>query len=304
MRQQITVLLPAVAFAIVAFSVSIDRTAQAADDCLARPNSTAPDGQHWYYHFDRAKNRQCWFLAAEGSHARRSATPKPAIDAAGSPSAPAPAKRAQAKSAPLQKDAETQAPTTIVPVAPAVARETAPFDFTGRWPGPPRQAVPSVSEPAPFDAAPVDAAPVDTVGIENDAPDAMVAQDASPMPATEVRPAVIKLAAPAFSVRPGALLALLAGALALAATLVHVLLDRPARRPAPRVTRTSIWDTPDPWRRPARMPAKPMAPPPKRPAAPLAPPLAPSFEPPDQDRTAELEQTLQRLLDNWRSRAA
>jgi hypothetical protein len=55
------------------------------------------------------------------------------------------------------------------------------------------------------------------------------------------------------------------------------------------------------------VPARPPAPP-ARPAAPLAPPLAPSsdpvFDPFEQDRSAELEQTLQRLLDNWRSRAA
>ncbi len=30
------------------------------DDCLAAPNSRAPEGSHWYYHTDRAKQRKCW----------------------------------------------------------------------------------------------------------------------------------------------------------------------------------------------------------------------------------------------------
>jgi hypothetical protein len=35
-----------------------------ADDCLAAPNSTAPQGSHWYYHIDRAKKLKCWYLHA------------------------------------------------------------------------------------------------------------------------------------------------------------------------------------------------------------------------------------------------
>jgi hypothetical protein len=33
-----------------------------ADDCIAAPNSTAPQGSHWYYHIDRAKKLKCWYL--------------------------------------------------------------------------------------------------------------------------------------------------------------------------------------------------------------------------------------------------
>ncbi len=35
-----------------------------ADDCLTAPNSPAPAGSHWYYHTDRAQQRNCWYLRA------------------------------------------------------------------------------------------------------------------------------------------------------------------------------------------------------------------------------------------------
>ncbi|MBR0713755.1 hypothetical protein [Bradyrhizobium liaoningense] len=41
--------------------------ANAADDCLASPKKTAPEGQHWYYRVERGTKRQCWYLRAEGT---------------------------------------------------------------------------------------------------------------------------------------------------------------------------------------------------------------------------------------------
>ena len=35
-----------------------------ADDCLAKPNSPAPAGSRWYYHFDKATQRKCWHMGA------------------------------------------------------------------------------------------------------------------------------------------------------------------------------------------------------------------------------------------------
>jgi hypothetical protein len=34
----------------------------AADDCLSKPKGLAPEGSHWYYRIDRARNRHCWYL--------------------------------------------------------------------------------------------------------------------------------------------------------------------------------------------------------------------------------------------------
>jgi hypothetical protein len=33
-----------------------------ADNCLAAPNSTAPNGSHWYYHLNRATQQKCWYV--------------------------------------------------------------------------------------------------------------------------------------------------------------------------------------------------------------------------------------------------
>ena len=42
----------------------------AADDCLAGPNVTAPQGSHWYYHVDHTTHRECWYLGPEGKEVR------------------------------------------------------------------------------------------------------------------------------------------------------------------------------------------------------------------------------------------
>ena len=36
------------------------------DECKARPDSSSPAGLHWYYRVDRANNRHCWYLHAQG----------------------------------------------------------------------------------------------------------------------------------------------------------------------------------------------------------------------------------------------
>ena len=33
-----------------------------ANDCLAAPNSPAPQGSHWYYRLDWATQRKCWYV--------------------------------------------------------------------------------------------------------------------------------------------------------------------------------------------------------------------------------------------------
>ncbi|HZP70744.1 MAG TPA: hypothetical protein VFB29_12440 [Pseudolabrys sp.] len=45
--------------------------ANAADECLAKPEGPTPQGQHWYYRTDRASGRQCWYLRAENAHAQK-----------------------------------------------------------------------------------------------------------------------------------------------------------------------------------------------------------------------------------------
>jgi len=40
--------------------------AHAAEDCLAAPNSNAPQGSHWYYRTDRVAKKKCWYVSQSG----------------------------------------------------------------------------------------------------------------------------------------------------------------------------------------------------------------------------------------------
>jgi hypothetical protein len=40
--------------------------------CIEQPARDAPSGEHWYYHFDREKNRKCWHLGAVVAAVRES----------------------------------------------------------------------------------------------------------------------------------------------------------------------------------------------------------------------------------------
>jgi hypothetical protein len=57
-------LVPAVSVglfvAVIVFGA--DRTAVAANDCLAGPDRPPAPGGHWYYHLDHASDRKCWYL--------------------------------------------------------------------------------------------------------------------------------------------------------------------------------------------------------------------------------------------------
>jgi hypothetical protein len=46
-----------------------------AADCLAGPNRAPGPGGHWYYHFDRASDRKCWYLVEPPSQTPGAQTP-------------------------------------------------------------------------------------------------------------------------------------------------------------------------------------------------------------------------------------
>jgi hypothetical protein len=54
----------AVAAAFVILGIGLDLHADPArmSDCLAAPNASAPQAQHWYYRIDRSSHRKCWYL--------------------------------------------------------------------------------------------------------------------------------------------------------------------------------------------------------------------------------------------------
>jgi hypothetical protein len=79
--------------AMLAVVVPPNNSARAAGDCLAAPDSQPPQGSHWYYRSDRAKQRHCWYLGPESqrvSHAKPETPAKPVASAPAQPSFPAP----------------------------------------------------------------------------------------------------------------------------------------------------------------------------------------------------------------------
>lgn len=117
-----------------------------ADDCLEQPNSSAPEGSHWYYHIDRATQRKCWYLRAPDQQAQHpaalttspvtSTTPipleKPATATSeGGPITPIPLENPRTATSRVR-------PTTPIPLEkPATVSAGAPMPETPSTLGPP-----------------------------------------------------------------------------------------------------------------------------------------------------------------------
>lgn len=69
--------------ALEASGLSRPRSAGAEEACLSTPNSQAPQGSHWYFHIDHAKQRNCWYLRELRQKApttqRTVAAPEPSV---------------------------------------------------------------------------------------------------------------------------------------------------------------------------------------------------------------------------------
>ena len=72
---QVPRLIRLIAVATLLMGVSAAATANTAHagDCLASPNSPAPQGDHWYYLLDWATQRKCWYLRTPGQPAQQAA---------------------------------------------------------------------------------------------------------------------------------------------------------------------------------------------------------------------------------------
>jgi hypothetical protein len=62
--------------AVVAVTARASRAEPAADACLSKPNAMPPQGSHWYYRIDRTTNRRCWYLAPLREKVSEAASPK------------------------------------------------------------------------------------------------------------------------------------------------------------------------------------------------------------------------------------
>jgi hypothetical protein len=142
-----TVLVCALFSAAVGVGASADIAR--ADDCLAAPNSATPQGSHWYYRIDWARQRKCWYLRAPGQPPQQ-AVPQaaPMTGATADNAGPQPSSEGSGAAAISQ----ALAPPANIPQPDVQARVAA----TGAaWPDPP-----------PTIAAPVAA---NAVAISNDA---------------------------------------------------------------------------------------------------------------------------------------
>ena len=117
MPKRMTLFVSAILVIVIAAVALTARTSVAqlaADECITKPNSTPPQGSHWYYRLDRATRRQCWYLGAEGAPVRarqagsrmKGSAPKEIPQS----TAETPAKTAAVETAPADA---TPAPTTV-----------------------------------------------------------------------------------------------------------------------------------------------------------------------------------------------
>jgi hypothetical protein len=90
-----------------------------ADDCLAAPQSAAPNGSHWYYHTDRANQRKCWFLGPPGQAGKLGHT-------AAKPTSAATAETASADTLTPTSSATTQEPVQEKGATPSTSESPPP----------------------------------------------------------------------------------------------------------------------------------------------------------------------------------
>ena len=100
------------------------------DDCLTAPNSSAPQGTHWYYHVDRTNQRKCWYARASSQPAQQAAAQAtseaaPAAQSHSMPVSSGPTPATAAASAPMSISPGNSAPplphARIVAVKPKLA---------------------------------------------------------------------------------------------------------------------------------------------------------------------------------------
>jgi hypothetical protein len=178
----------------------------ATDECLAKPGATAPQGSHWYYRVNRADGRHCWYLGAEGAKVRARAR-----EAEQQARAPSPKLLAPAESPAEPAIAQTTVGETKSVVADA-SSEPAVTGF------PPES---GARNPTSMSSSDVEK-PGATTDLEGEMP--LIWPVLSPADLTATEPA------PQSRVRWEYLLAVIAGALALAAMLIGAIFNRAAVR--------------------------------------------------------------------------
>ncbi len=124
-------------------TVQPSRAEPAVNECKTKPDSSAPAGSHWYYRVNRADQRHCWYLGAEGvkvrSQAREGASPTrtarenaPAMPPA-IPAQMEPAQSTAAEAASTGVATDVAAPSSNLPRTPDLTMRE-PATLSDRYP--------------------------------------------------------------------------------------------------------------------------------------------------------------------------
>ena len=236
---------------IVAGLCTTARNADAAEDCLAAPKDSTPQGKHWYYRVDRPTKRACWYLGEEGRSTSRRSTRASA--------AQTPPQAAASDKAVAQKNSKE-------PLRPAVANARAELTndiavpFTTMPPigqqnsalAPRDNPAPQINETTPqpnnsrFAERWPDQNSIRVAQVDTASPSVPAPAPAQPAPIQQASPQqAATLVAPApddSSDMLRIILAVLTATIALAAIIGRLILShrRPRKRPAPR---RPIWQT-------------------------------------------------------------
>jgi hypothetical protein len=57
-----------IVLAAVSWTARSTLAQRAADECMTKPGSAAPQGRHWYFRVNRTDHRHCWYVGPEGAH--------------------------------------------------------------------------------------------------------------------------------------------------------------------------------------------------------------------------------------------
>jgi len=296
MRER-SAMLASVMFAFVLIAgLMLQSTLSAdAEDCIAKPNAPAPQGEHWYYRIDHANNRQCWRLGPEGLRVQKSA---PQIEkeiapaAAVQPPEPARARRPETTGSSVAAAARAEAAPEP---NPASAVSSLPFLDTPRMPDLPPSVQPA-PQPEPVKRTQT-ASALDTVPAEDNS----ASSNVSDAPAASSVPEPPRQAAARPSAPPApatdmeidhtfAFLMIVFAVLAVAGPMLHYA-ERRRRREETANYQSPRWagvvtpNTPTPR---VRVPFQPNLAADRRP-----PPIPPT----PADQTERLAQALQQLVD-------
>lgn len=131
MRQHRLTLVSTMFVVLGAASCASTGTVRAANECIAKPNAQARQGEHWYYRIDHATKRQCWYVGPQGASVKKRTTEVSTHRASGARALPAAPQSAHRPTATAPTAAPAATATEANVTAPAVALR---WPEAAKWP--------------------------------------------------------------------------------------------------------------------------------------------------------------------------